>query len=247
MSDEWGFYMCLVDGEPASIFLDMGIARSAPIPGLEKLAYLRVWMNSPRPDGLSSQEEYDTLVAIEDALEAEIGRGGATVYVGRNTSGGRRDFFLYTSDETALRASTSAALSRFVGYRAEFGCREDENWSVYFDFLYPNGAQKQVMANRGVIASLAGRGDDGHTPRPIDHLILVGDRGRAQALSRILLAHGYRLKAGSPSEHQDGRWGIEFERIEAPAEIDDTTVMLSGLAEEHGGDYDGWGCVVVSS
>ena len=58
MSDEWDHYLCRVDGEAASIFLDMGIGKSAPIPGFNETAYLRLWMNNPRPDGLSSQEEF---------------------------------------------------------------------------------------------------------------------------------------------------------------------------------------------
>lgn len=242
MSEEWDFYPCLVDGEPASIFLDMGIASSAPIFGFDSGAYLRVWMNRPRPDGLSSQEEYDTLVAIEEALEAEIGRSGTTMYVGRNTSGGCRDFFFYTSNEAAFRASASAAISRFADYRSEIGVRLDEKWRAYFDFLYPNSDQKQRMANRGVIEALGRHGDDCRTPRQIDHLIIVGDREQADALARTVSGHGFQLKPGSPSKQSDTEWLIEFDKVEAPVEIDETTIMLSRLAREHSGEYDGWGC-----
>jgi hypothetical protein len=36
MSDEWNSYRCRVDGQPASIFLDMGIRQSAPVSGFDQ-------------------------------------------------------------------------------------------------------------------------------------------------------------------------------------------------------------------
>ena len=242
MSEEWDYYRCRVDDEPASIFLDLGIAQSAPVPGFNEAAYVRLWMNNPRPDGLSSQEEFETLVSIEDALKAEIGHSDTTIYVGRNTSSGRRDFFFYTKDAAALRVSVSAALAQFGDYKAEIGIRPDESWGVYFNFLYPNDSQKQVMANRGVIQALGNEGDDGRTPRQVDHLILVETRELAEALARLVSGLGFTLKPETPFEREDGEWGVEFDKIEAPVEIDETTIMLSKLAREHGGDYDGWGC-----
>ncbi len=246
MSDEWNHYICQVDEAAASIFLDMGIGKSAPMLGFTEAAYIRLWMNNPRPDGLSSQEEFDTLISIEDALKAEIERAGTTIYVGRNTSSGRRDFYFYTKDGEVFRASASAAMAKFGGYRAEIGIRPDERWSVYFDCLYPNDNQKQVMSNRDVVRVLGDEGDDGRTPRQIDHLIIVGTRKQGDALARAVSSLGFTLKPPTPFEQANGTWSVEFDKIEAPVEIDDTTVMLSKLAREHGGEYDGWGCEAVT-
>ena len=136
-------------------------------------------------------------------------------------------------------------MSGFGDCRTEIGIRPDEKWATYFDFLYPNGDQKQAMANRGVIEALGKHGDDCQAPRQIDHLIIVGDREQANAFARMVSGHGFKLKAGSPSEQSDARWWVEFDKVEAPVEIDDTTIMLSRLAREHGGEYDGWGCEAV--
>jgi regulator of RNase E activity RraB len=242
MSDEWDYYRCRVEGDEASIFLDMGIAKSAPVPGFGEAAYVRLWMNNARPDGLSSQEEFDTLISIEDALKAETERAGTTIYVGRNTSSGRRDFFFYTKDGEVFRAAISAAMAKFGGYKAEIGLRADENWSVYFDFLYPSEKQKQVMANRDVLRVLSDEGDDGRTPRQIDHLIILRTCEQAEALVHAVSGLGFKLKHGTPFGEANGTWSVEFGKVEAPVEIDDTTVMLSKLARDHGGEYDGWGC-----
>jgi regulator of RNase E activity RraB len=244
MSDEWNSYLCRVDDEPASFFLDLGIRQSAPVPGFSEAAYLRVWMNNPRPDGLSSQEEFEALVAIEHALEAEVERDGVTIYVGRNTSSGRRDFFFYTKDGEAFRASASAAMSKFGEYKAEIGLRPDEKWDVYFNFLYPNDNQKQVMGNRDVVEALRREGDDGQKTRLIDHLILLGGRQQADAVAQTVAGLGFRLKPGMPSERPTGEWRVEFDKVDAPVAIDETTITLSELARKYGGKYDGWGCEV---
>lgn len=245
MTDEWGFYPCQMDGRPASIYLDMGIAQLAPIPDFDKAVCLRLWMNRPRPDGLSSQEEYETLVAIEDALKAEVEQNSPAIYVGRNTSGGCRDFFFYTSDEHALRAAASATMSHFADYRTEIDVWADEGWGVYFNILYPDDDQKQVMGNHDVILALRRQGDDCRAPRKIDHLIVAADREQAETLARTVVDRGFNLKSGGPAKRPGGRWSVEFDKIEAPLDLNETTIMLARLAKEYGGDYDGWGCEVV--
>lgn len=90
MSDNWDFYAARIDDQPASIFVDLGAESAAPIASLGHMAYVRLYMKHPRPDGLSSSDEYDTLVGVEDAMEASL-VGDDVVYVGRNTSNGCRD------------------------------------------------------------------------------------------------------------------------------------------------------------
>ena len=72
MSDEWDFFALRVDDAPASIFVDLGIAKEAPIRTFSRMAYLRVLMRNPRADGLSSQEEFNDLIAIEDAVVSKV-------------------------------------------------------------------------------------------------------------------------------------------------------------------------------
>jgi hypothetical protein len=61
MSNDWDFYSCRVDDKPASIFVDLGIRRDVPLSGRPYMAFVRLFMRAPRPDGLSSQEEFEDL------------------------------------------------------------------------------------------------------------------------------------------------------------------------------------------
>ncbi len=42
MANEWDFYPLRVDGEPASIFLDLALALSAPIASHPAMVYLQM-------------------------------------------------------------------------------------------------------------------------------------------------------------------------------------------------------------
>ena len=76
MSDDWDFYFLRVDDQPASIFVDLGIRKKAPLGSHPTMGYLEAPMRRPRQDGLSSQDEFDDLVALEHRVTAKIIRDG---------------------------------------------------------------------------------------------------------------------------------------------------------------------------
>lgn len=98
MSDEWDFYPLRVDDQPASIFVNLSLAKMAPISGKPHMSYISIRMRQPREDGLSSQEEFQALGDLEDLIVEAATENADPIYVGRDTTGGDRDFFFYTSD-----------------------------------------------------------------------------------------------------------------------------------------------------
>jgi uncharacterized protein (TIGR01619 family) len=245
MSDEWGVYLLRVDGEPASICLDMGISRSAPLKGFDQRAYIRVEMLHPREDGLSSEAEFEDLCELEEAVTTAIETTTKSVYVGRNTSGGNRDLYFYTADGNAFEAAAKAATVAFPAYSFEIGRRSDPTWRDYFEFLYPSPISRQQMANRSVIENLVKHGDRKDQPRRIDHMVAFTNSAKCEAFSKFLLQHGFIVNEGSPTPF-DGEFHLEFYKIGKPDEIDDITGQLFKTAIEHDGEYDGWGCEVIT-
>ena len=244
MSDEWDFYRLRVDDEPASIFLDMGLARSAPLEGMDQAGYLRVRMLRPRDDGLSSQDEYDDLIALEEVVVAKTCGASPTVYVGRDTTQGNRDFFFYTSDADAFGRAVTSAMAMFGGYVFEIGLRPDPEWKVYFEFLYPSGASRQQMSDRRLLETLAKEGDRSDQPRQIDHCAYFPEPAGCGAFAEHARTLGFMIEAGSP------RWveqlmQLKFSRADRPDEMPDVTYDLYNEVSKYGGEYDGWGCEVV--
>ena len=82
MEQDWDFYLLRVDDQPASTYLDLALARIAPVADQPVITYVSVTMRAPRADGLSSNEEFDALIALEDALAGALQAGGAAIYAG---------------------------------------------------------------------------------------------------------------------------------------------------------------------
>lgn len=243
MSDNWDFYPLLVDSRPASIYVDLGLAETAPVRAQPHMGHVRVFMRQPREDGLSSNEEFDVLIRVEDALIGRVTANGATTYCGRNTSGGNRDFYFYTSDTTTFLASAKAVMADHPEYEFETGARLDREWETYFKFLYPWVDDMQRILNRRVTDNLAKHGDALSKSRPIDHLAYLPNAHAAASLRDLLGEQGFTV---SEPEVGGSSLMLRFERADQPDAIDDVVIPIARRVKELGGTYDGWGCEVAS-
>lgn len=245
MSDDWDFYALRVDDQPASIFVDLGIRKEAPIKSHFTMAYLRVFMLKPKENGLSSQEEFDDLIALEDQVTAAITQDSSVIYVGRNTSSGNRDFFFYTYDSKRFEKAAQAAMRGFPAYKYETGAREDRSWRTYFEFLHPSKRDMQRIVNRRVCEQLAKHGDDPNNQRKIDHLALLPSAEAQAAFEHHVALEGFAIDCAPEEGDEYGQFSVEFSRSDRPAEIDEIVIPLLEKVIDLGGSYDGWGCHVA--
>ena len=245
MTNNWDFYALRVDGEPASIFVDLGIRSDAPLSSHPHMAYVRLYMNQPRPDGLSSQEEFDTLIEIEKAIEADL-CGDEVGYVGRNTSGGCRDFYFYASTASDWQRKVDGALSTFKIYKYETGTLEDTGWSTYLNFLLPSEVDCQRIENRRVCEALERHGDKLTVKREIDHWSYFPSPEAVDAYVADVATDGFQVRSKPVGDESALHFGAQIWRMDTPsyANIDNVTLPLFEAAARHGGQYDGWECPV---
>jgi uncharacterized protein (TIGR01619 family) len=243
MSDDWDFYPLQVDSEPASIYLDLGLATDAPDRTRPHMAYVRLFMRQPRPDGLSSNEEFDELVRMEDSLEEVVAKDSKTTYVGRNTSSGNRDFYFYTADPKTFAEAVETKMRAHPAYQFEVGTRHDPEWSVYFEFLYPSPEDLQRIINRRVTDNLTAHGDNLSEPRTIDHFAYLPNAAAAANLSDFLGEQDFVV---DEPRVDSGLIALSFKRSDRPDQINDIVVPIARRVQELGGEYDGWGCEVVN-
>ena len=247
MTDDWDFYFVHVDSKPASMYVDLGAHADAPNPALPHMAYVRLRMNSPREDGLSSQGEFDTLVQIEDALKAAL-IDDATDYVGRCTTDGCRDFFFYVGQPGSWSSRVERCMRAFAGHEYQTGTREEPDWSSYFSYLYPSDADRQTIENRRVCEALERNGDKLEAEREIDHWAYFPDAGSLQRYVDAAATLGFAVRAISAPDEEQEFHCAQLWRVDVPSynTIDDVTLPLFRLAAEHGGNYDGWETVVLA-
>src|SRR5580704_14916261 len=105
MPEGWKSYLCTVDDALASIALDLDLREQVPDPSKPELLWVWVYFNSPRPDGLSSKEEFDKLIAIEQEITKRLERDYSAISSGRITTSGRREFYYYGPHSAGFEAT----------------------------------------------------------------------------------------------------------------------------------------------
>jgi uncharacterized protein (TIGR01619 family) len=246
MDGNWEFYPVKVEGQPASIFLDLALAGDAPIPEFPQVAFVRLFMCAPRADGMASQEEFEALVAIEDALIPRVIGEGQAIFAGRNTGSGKRDFFFYLNDSARFEREVISAMVGFEAYRFEMGHRDDAQWSVYFDFLFPMPVDMQRILNRQVCDRLREHGDDLAAGRPVDHAAIFTDGIAAATFVEQVKEQGFTVNQAGEEADEHERHVVLFVRDDAPAQIDLVVLPLFESVTTLGGVYDGWGCAIAT-
>ena len=247
MSNDWDFYFCRVDERPASIFVDLGAAQVAPLAQFPVMAYVRIYMQAPREDGLSSEAEFAALTSLEDALESLQSETEAS-YVGRCTSDGCRDLYFYARTGSDWEERVSRIMKDFPTYEFECDTRSDPEWTTYFNFLSPSDEDRERIQNRRTCEVLEKNGDKLAAARPIDHWAYFPKPGLRQAFVEEALALGYDVAEWIDSESEGEKYGVRLSAVGLPSLelIDELTLPLFRAARAHGGEYDGWETQVVS-
>lgn len=147
LSKDWDHYLCKLGEDLASVYLDLGIAVAAPVAEHDHAVRISVALRQAAENGMSTDEEFDDLIALEDDLVARL-HGDNALYVGRLTSRGSRVFYFYAADDELLVRNATSAMQQHPAYQYEIGGRSEPDWSTYFDFLYPSPETYQRIQNR---------------------------------------------------------------------------------------------------
>jgi uncharacterized protein (TIGR01619 family) len=243
---DWDFYMCRLDDKPAFIFLPLDLVKDPPLAKYPHLCIVRLHFLHPREDGLSSNEEFDTLVAVEDSVQETLTAGQAAIYAGRLTTDGYRAFVFYTSAPEGCQEQVAEVMRGFAAYEYTTSTRTDENWNLYREFLYPAPKQFESIQNRRVLASLEKNDDPLTQAREIDHWAHFPTAEARDRYVQKALELGYTPRPAEAARDQGGFPGRVF-RVDVPsyANIDNVTWPLHEAATEAGGEYDGWESPVV--
>ena len=245
MSERWDFYWFVVEDKPCSTMLDLGIADAVPVAERPWLISIRMPLERPRKDGLCDNDEAKSLGELEDALALELARACDAWFVGRMTWNGTRDLFYYARSPDGLEPALSAAFKGRAPRRLMTRTKQDPEWRHYLDVLYPGPLEWQWMKDRHTVEKLRERGDRAEVPRPIDHFAYFETQPAASAFADACRTMGFETSV-RPADA--GRGFQVHATREDPAElahVNDISCRFLGLAEEHGGSYDGWGCTAV--
>ena len=247
----WDFFMCRIEGAPASIRTNLALIEVAPLEGLTQRLQFCIKMKNPTPEGFPSNEEYPILCAIEDAIGEKAKAAGA-VLVSVIKSEGVLELWFYCDNAETLVDICQKTLGNFEGYLYQDFSVEDPEWEDYFGFLYPDEFSYQTMQNRKVLMQLEKNGDKMEVPREIDHFFYFKEAAQQQAFAKEAEAKGFKVRFNNDEFVEDRKaegkeypYMGEATREDSPLAINDIVWDLLELASPFEGNYDGWGCVNV--
>jgi len=241
-TEDWEFYLTNADGVIGSIFVDLGWKNIAPVADKPHVAWVSIAMQSPREDGLSSDEEINLLFALEDNIINNVTNQHDAVYVGRLTSNGMRQLYFYLGDTTNYKDTVIQSMSKYPTYQFDCGNKIDKEWDGYLNFLYPLPIQYQTIMNGKVIRSLEQHGDDLTKERMVDHWIYFVDENDMKNCISEIEKQGFKVIDSYQNEEKVYVLNVgRIDKVDYNS-VDDYVLYLWELASKHNGNYDGWGC-----
>jgi hypothetical protein len=248
MRDNWDFYFCNIEGEFASILLDLGLVDSTPIAELSSVGYVRIDVNPP-PDRQHSTDGWEEIEPIETALEDRFAVDNSR-YVARISTSSYREFYFYIPTDRYFREAVAEIMAGFPAHRYTVNIVEDGEWDFYRSFLYPAPAEQQSIENRKVCVALEQNGDLLTEPREIEQWVYFANESSCQAFGAEASQCGWQLDYDSDrnAASEPDRYSVRIATIDVPSfdNIDNVTLPVFRLAIEHEGIYDGWGCAVIA-
>jgi len=247
MAENWKPYICNVNGNLASIFLNLDLCNVAPILSKPWLLWIWVYFQTPRPDGLSDSREAPILYKIEDALEDSVVEVCHAIPCGRITTQGRREFYFYGETKKDLRQAVEAAFKNVEEYRFDFGDRKDPEWEQYLNVLYPSDEDLQRIANIDLLDALKKRGDVLTVVREVRHWIYLRSEPSRALFKDAAISLGFKVIKESKFD-REFPFGITIGRSQSIVQptIDQTVIELLHLAQRFDGEYDGWETPVIT-
>jgi regulator of RNase E activity RraB len=231
--DEWDFYPCSVEGEPASILINLRFMYEDPRDENDHVHHAFLTMTEPGPQGTGTQAEMERLSPIEDAVFDRAEQMDAQP-VGRLRSQGVWRLSVYGPQELPW----ASWIRELAGPDIQVQSDPDPDFEYVNEFLLPDAERHQWIMNRRVCEQLRQRGDDPMLPRPVNHFIDYEDEAPA-ALVGALKGLGFDVNDLGESLECTKVHPVELEHVH------EIVMALVELADQHDAAYDGWGAPVT--
>jgi uncharacterized protein (TIGR01619 family) len=261
MPENWEFYLCARDDAPASVLVNLGLHEIAPLAELPWRFRVSLAIQEPTEYGLSQSAERPLLDEIEETITTRLFEQHGAVLVGRAITRGSFEIICYGPTDADPTATIRDALAPYHDYTCQCKVEHDPEWATYFDYLLPSPAEYQQVLNRQVLDALRGEGDTLEVPREVRHWIYFASEHDRSQFVEALAGSGFTAEpcevedddadpddADEAATAEDGLpFVLQIFRQDSVdlASINTLVDDLYALAEDYGGQYDGWETQVV--
>ena len=246
---DWDFYFTNIDDKPASVGLNLALNDTAPLANKAYCFWIILPFQQSDSLGFPLEKENETLNKLEDELEVFLQTKSQTIYAGRTTGKGERYFYFYSKGIDSVDLFIEDFFKNYSQYKYKLGQRYDENWTLYFEFLYPSPLDLQLIYNHRIVEALAKNGDNPELPHHIDHWVNFEKKKDVADFIKALEGKSFVVEKTTIDKTQKTHpitLQISEESKTDLETIDNSVLQLFELAKKHNGIYGGWETFVVT-
>ena len=246
--ENWDVYMAQYDKGPASIMLNMGMKKIAPVTELPFVLVTGVKFRDCPSDGMPSQNEFTNLYKISDSVKATVDRKVKNNLVGTFTYQCERLDYFYLADTTGLRQQLITLYKdHFSLYTPYINIKADKEWKGYLNFLYPNEEAFEFMQNQKVVSRLQKAGDKLDKERQTDHWFYFSTGADRSCFIYYAVQKRFKIESTEKTTDLNRPFKLHLSRTDKVdiASISKITLELRRQAKKCKGEYDGWETFVI--
>jgi hypothetical protein len=266
----WFHYYTQRENVLTSVVVDLTFGAEKLDPPLDWCTIVTVNLRYPEA-GWATKAESEVLGALEVELENAANDYQPSLLdrllrratklevrsVGRETAGGVQKLYFYgTAPIPASVFEQVLATPEFdtkQWSREVFSAKEkDESRSFYTGNLHPGAALRGLILSDSQLKTREERGDDVDTVREVDHeLSFPDEESRRRFIDALIEVSGpdhWTIAIGSVPSPEEPRFHVTVTHEQSVNKLwaDVFVTALSSRAESFGGEYEGWGALVVT-
>jgi hypothetical protein len=132
--DRWSVGRGDREGKPIITRFNKGLQTVVGHPSFKKQIGIAVPFTHPTEDGLPGSEERAQLSDLEDEIRQQFSIGNESLFAGVITTGGMREFVLYTSNEPGAVAKAQLLARDTKHHVVQYIVNDDPEWNVFKTF-----------------------------------------------------------------------------------------------------------------
>lgn len=248
-TEDWENYFSTANGYPVSVNVDLGLQALAPLKERSYLIILRTSYQTHLKSGLPDLEQIASLDSIENVLAATLQKSNGSIFAGRFTQRGIREFYFYCIDTVQYAATLNKTMKTFNHFPWLAKAIQDKTWSNYFEVLFPHADELDNIENRRTLMELQKKGDLLLVSRAISHLFYFSTIEARTNFLRTLTLSGCIISEQSTKPEGTSAMPYKLMLIinEIPKieKINITTAEFRALATKNAGKYQGWQTYII--
>jgi len=207
---------------------------------------IAVAFRQPGPHGVGEAVDSQSIDEVMDDLCPRLESDAAALYAGRVRGGGEARIWVYSAPEHRQRIEQLARRA-FAGRDLEIQHRDDPEWDMYVA-MSPSRREEQSFMDGRVVMKLQEQGDPLTPKRDVRHYAYFADPAAAKAFAGRVAKMGFKTSVDKSERPEERRpWVVCASRDDSVVhpQISEITGELVDIADELGGEYDGWEAMLV--